>query len=180
MAQNTLQNSTEKTAEDHASEKSLLAPEFQIVVLTWISFFLLLAVLKKFAWKPILKALDDRENSIRTAVEEAAKTREEYLKIGDKRKQILTEADHQAKEIMNQSRDAAMKNAKLIEERTKQEAQIILENAQREIEAEQEKAAAFLKEKSANTAVELAEKILRDSLNADKQTKVNNALIDEI
>ena len=159
---------------------SLFAPEAVIVVLTWVTFFVLLAVLKKFAWKPILQALDDREKSIRTAVEEAAKTREEYLKIGDKRKLILTQADQQAKEIMNQSRDAAIKNAKLTEERTKQEAQIILENAQREIEAEQEKAAAYLKEKSANAAVELAEKILRGTLDADKQKKVNNALIDEI
>lgn len=180
MAQSTSLQASEHPEGEHVAPKSLLTPEVQILLLTWVTFFILLAILKKFAWKPILKALDDREKSIRTAVEEAAKTREEYLKIGDRRKQVLTEADQQAKEIMNQSRDAAIKNAKLIEERTKQEAQIILENAQREIEAEQEKAAAFLKEKSANVAVELAEKILRGNLDADKQKKVNDALIEEI
>ncbi len=56
----------------------------------------------------------------------------------------------------------------------------LLENAQRELEAEQEKAAAYLKEKSANTAVALAETILRQCLDVDKQAKINNALIEEI
>lgn len=180
MSQETTAQNSVKEQAAPSGANALLAPELQLMLLTWFSFFILLAILKKFAWKPILQALDDREKSIRTAVEEAAKTKEEYLKIGDKRKQVLTEADHQAKEIVNQSRDAALKNAKLIEERTKQEAQIILENAQREIAAEEEKASVFLREKSANAAVELAARILRENLDPEKQKKVINSLIEEI
>ncbi len=182
MAQNLITSSQqEKPASSHSADgNSLFAPELIIMVLNWVTFFTLLAILSKFAWKPILAGLGARENKIRSAVEEAEKTHEEYLLIGDKRKEILTQADHQAKEIVHLAREASLKNAKLIEERTKQEAQIIMENAQRELEAEQEKAAAYLKEKSANTAVALAEKILRQSLDVDKQAKINNALIEEI
>ncbi len=163
-----------------AKNDSLLAPEIVLVLLTWFLFFTLLAVLKKFAWKPILKILDERENNIRIAVEEAEKTREEYLRIADKRKQILTEADNHAKEIINLGREASVKNAKLIEAKSKQEAQIIMENAHREIDAEQEKAVAYLRETSANAAVELAEKILRENLDAEKHKKIINSLIEKI
>jgi len=158
----------------------LFAPEIEVMILTWVAFFSLLGILSKYAWNPILSTLRVREDSIRTAVEEAAKTKEEYLKIGDKRKQVLSEADQQAKAIVDQGREASIKNAKIIEEKTKQQAQIIMENAQREIAAEQEKAVVYLKEMSANTAVELATRILRESLDAEKQKKVNNTLIDEI
>ena len=151
-----------------------------MVILTWVTFFALFAILKKFAWKPILQILDDREKNIRAAVEEAEKTRQEYLLIGDKRKHVLLEADNAAQELMNQSRQSALKAAKLIEERAKSEAEIVMENARREIEAEQEKSAVYLREQSANTAVELARRILRGDLDEAKQKKIIDTLTYEI
>lgn len=182
MAKNTLTSTVEHSSKQNPSAdgNALFAPEFVIVILTWVTFFVLFTILSKFAWKPILAGLEFRENNIRQAVEEAEKTREEYGRIDDKRKQILTEADHHAKDIIGQAREAALKNAKIIEERTKNEAQIIMENASREITAEQENVASYLKEKSAHAAVELASRILRENLDPAKHKKIIDNLIDEI
>lgn len=179
-SENLVHSSQQSQTKATSDAGALLTPDIQLMLLTWLSFVILLVILKRFAWKPILQALDARENTIRQSIEDAEKTRAEYLRIEEKRTQVLTEADNQAKEIMNQSREAALKNAKVIEARTKQEAQIIMENAHREISAEQDKAAAYLKEKSANTAVELASRILRENLDAEKQKKLINTLIEEI
>lgn len=169
-----------QATESSSGSGNLLAPEVEMLVLTWATFFILLWILKKFAFKPILQTLDEREKTIRTAVEEAAKTHEEYQRISDKRKQVLTEADNQAKEIINQSREIALKNAKMIQDRTREEADIIMENAHREIEAEQEKAAVYLREKSVDAAVALASRILRENIDPEKHKKINDNLIDEI
>ncbi len=159
---------------------ALFVPEIQILLLTWVTFFILLAILKKFAWKPILQNLDAREQNIRKAVEEAAKTHEEYKQIDEKRRKILMEADNTAKEFINQSRLSANKTAKLIEERVAQEAIIMIENARREIGAEQEKAAVYLREKSADTALALATKILQEKLDTKNHKELVDRLIDEI
>ena len=161
-------------------EVAILNPEVQVLFLTWVTFFILLAILYKFAWKPILQALDDREAGIRKAVEEADKTHAEYQKIEEKRKQLINEAQVQAKEIVDQSRKAAVNAAKAIEQKTSEQAAIVLENAQREIRNEKEKADALLLRESAEIAVALAGKIIAENLNDDRNKKLVDRLIKEI
>src|SRR3990167_5828675 len=79
-------------------QSSLLAPDLQLLVLTWLTFFILLGILAKYAWKPILANLESREQTIRNSLEEADKVRNEYLNIENKKKQILIQANHEAKE----------------------------------------------------------------------------------
>ncbi|MCB9757820.1 MAG: F0F1 ATP synthase subunit B [Candidatus Omnitrophica bacterium] len=176
----TLTQSATQHTDALASDTALFAPEVSIMILTWITFFALLIVLSKFAWKPILQNLDQRENNIRAAVEEAEKTRAEYAQIEEKRKHILLHADKQAHEMINQSRHSAQRTAKVIEDRAKEDAKIILENAQREIETEQEKSANYLREKSTETAVQLATKILQEKLDTKSHQQLVDRLIDEI
>ncbi len=172
--------SSAKHAVAPVSDTALFAPEVSIMILTWVTFFVLLAVLSKFAWKPILQNLDQRENNIRAAVDEAEKTRAEYVQIEEKRKHILLHADQQAHEMMHQLRHSAQRTAKVIEDRAKEDAKIILENAQREIETEQEKSANYLREKSTETAVQLATKILQEKLDTKSHQELVDRLIDEI
>lgn len=162
------------------AQMQLFAPDVQMMVLTWITFFGLLAVLSKFAWKPILQALDEREKKIRDAVEEAERTRREYEQIEAKRKEILSRADHSAKEIIDQSRQSALKAAKIIEDRAKDHSEIMIQNARRDIEAAEERSAVYLREKSADTAVALARKIIQESLDAKKQKDLVDKLIEDI
>lgn len=167
-------------ASSASSGENLLSPEVQVMALTWVTFFSLLAVLYKFAWKPILAGLEARENNIRAAVEEAEKTRSEYQAIESKRKEILTKADQTAKDVVNESRVAAQKAAKLIEAKAKEHSDILIENAMREIKNEEQKASAYLREQSADVAVELAKKILNKTITPKEQKEMVNKLIEDL
>lgn len=182
MDDHTLKESVEVNAEPVPAkeQEGFIAFEVQLLILTWITFFLLCVVLYKLAWKPILAALDQREESIRRAVEEADKTHEAYVKIEETREGIIRAADEQAKETVAQARKAAVNAAKVIEERAKNEAQIILENSQRELKSQRDKAQETLRRESATVAVELAGKLIRENLNEEKNRKLIDQLIKEI
>jgi F-type H+-transporting ATPase subunit b len=163
-----------------AGEKDLLSPDIALVMFTWLTFLTLLAVLYKYAWKPILAGLDAREENIRRSVEEAEKTHAEYEKIEETRSQIISEADRQSKEIIAQSRKGAQNAAKVIEQKARDEAQIILENTQREIKTEREKVQAQLRRESADMAVLLATKLLQENLSEEKGRQLVNKLIEKV
>jgi len=166
-------------SEAHAKGE-FLTPDVSMILLTWVTFFSLLAILYRFAWKPILAGLEEREERIRLAVEDAQKAKEELAKINATRQQILSEADEKAREIVAQSRKAAMEASQIIEQKTKDDLQILLENAQFEIKAAQEKAEALLREESARIAVALAGKIIQENLDTSKNRQFVDRLIKEI
>ena len=145
--------------------------------LTWLTFGLLALVLYKVAWKPILTALDKRENEIRTALDEARQTRDEYARIEEKRRQLIDEADAKAKEIVAGARQAAVEASAVIEGKAREEAQILLANAQRELKAAHEKALAELRRESADLAIGLSRKIIGESLDEKKSRDLVDRLI---
>ena len=152
------------------SNHNFLSPDAQMLLLTWVTFFSLLAILYKFAWKPILEALGRREEGIRKSVEDAEKIKEELNRINETRQKILSETEAKSKEILAHSRREAVELAKAIHEKAKEESQILLQNAQREIKAEVEKAQANLREESARIAIGLASKLIEQNL-GDKENK---------
>ena len=165
---------------DGHGDKSLLDPNTSMVVLTWITFVLLLAVLNKFALKPILKALEQREKQIEDAVAHADKIKEELDNLDQKRAEILEEAQQKSKELIAQSRKAAQEAAHVIEGKAKDEAKILLENARREIKNEQEKAYAKLREDSADIAVAIASKLIDEHLDKKKNEKLINRVLEDL
>lgn len=152
----------------------------QMVGLTWITFLLMAVVLYKVAWKPILGALEKREEDLRKAIENAQKTREELAKIDETRQKIVSEADAKAHEIVNAARQAAVDAASVIEQKAREESQILLENAQREIRTAQEKAIASLRKESADLAVQMARKVIGDNLDEARSRALTDKLIREL
>ncbi len=169
-------------AKEHSAQNSpgVLSPDVSMVILTWVVFFLLLAVLYKYAWKPILAALDAREKFIRESVGKADQIRQELERVEAARKDILREAEQKSKEIIEHSRKAALEAAKVINEKARKEAQIIVENAQREIKEEVEKARADLRTESARIAVELAGRIIEENMDTEKNRKFINQVMKNI
>ena len=158
----------------------LMSPELTLLILTWFIFILLLVILHKFAWKPILAGLDAREKDIRSAIENADKIKAELKEIHDQRDKILNEAYAKSKEVIDQSRHAAVEAAKVIERKAKEEAHIILANARQEIHAEKEKAQAELKKDAADLSILLAGKLIHENLDVEKNRKLVNQYIKEI
>lgn len=165
--------------ESHARDE-FLSPDVSLMILTWVTFFSLLAILYRFAWKPILSGLEEREEKIRRALEDAQKATEELAKIHLTRQKILAEADEKAREIVAQSRKAALEAARIIEQKTKDEAQIQLANLQFEIKAARQKAEASLREESARLIVALASKIIQEDLDTPKNRQFVDRLMKEI
>lgn len=167
--------------ESHAkAEPELLGPNTTMVFLTWLSFFLLLAVLYKYAWKPILAGLDAREAAIRKSVDEADRIKRELEEIHTSKERILNEAYAKAKEIVDESRKGAVEAARIIQQKAKDEAQILVENATREIKAETEKARVELRQECADLAVNLSAKLIHSNLDEEKSRRLVSQYIKEI
>ena len=161
-------------------EKGFFSPDMSMVLLTWITFFLLLAVLYKFAWKPILSALDQREESIQKSLDDVDRIRIEMEGLDSKCRQLISDAEGQATAIIDQSRKAAKEAANIIENKAREEAKISLENALRDIKEETQKAQTQLREESAQIAVGLAGKLIEENLSAEKNRSLINRFIKEI
>lgn len=173
---------TAVTAESHEAHppKGFIAPDVQLGIFTWITFFLLLVILRKYAWNPILSGLEAREKHIRDAVGNADKLKEELARLDAMKDKIITEAENKSKEIIAQSRKAAQEAARHVEHKAREEAQIVLENARRDIKEEVEKAQANLREESATLAIKLAGKIIEENLDTEKNRKLINNIIKEM
>jgi F-type H+-transporting ATPase subunit b len=152
-----------------------LINDFSFGLFFWqlIIFVGLILLLKKFAWKPILDAVNTREEGIRSALQSAENARNEMQNLQADNQRILQEA--------RMERDALLKEAREMKEKviadSKSEAQIagqkMIEQAKAAIESEKNAAMAELKSQVSALSLEIAEKLLKDELsNKDSQMKL--------
>ncbi len=151
-----------------------------LIFWTVITFLILLVVLTKVAWKPILAALNQRESAIREALEKAEKAKEEARKVLDENQSNLAQAETEAKKIVDQSREFAEKLKEQMMNESKLQAQKIIEDATAEIQRQKESAFDELKSHVAQIAIQATEKILREKMDAESQKKIVNEYISEI
>jgi len=135
-----------------------------LIIWTTIIFTLLLVFLKKYAWKPILSAVDERNKSIEDALKSADKAKEEMALLNADNERILAEARIERDILLKEARE--MKN-EIVNEAKKQantEADKILLSAKEQINNEKLKAITELKNQVADMSIDIAEKILRSEL----------------
>jgi len=137
-------------------------------------------ILHKFAWKPILAGLKQREDYIRKSLADADKINAQLAEAENAKKKILDEAKERANAIIEQSRKMGHELAGQIEQRAKKNAEEIIVSAHQEIEGERESVRNALKKESAQTAVSLAEKILKENLNTEKNRNLINQAIKDV
>ena len=161
----------------HGSAKGPIDVKPSLIALTYVTFVITAFVLYKVAWKPILALLDKREETLRNAVDDAERLRQELAAIEKKRAETIADAENQARAIIDKGRQAATDAAAAIEEKAQTEAQILVENARREIRAESDRAMLALRRESAELAIGISRKILRDHLDEEKSRKIADQLI---
>ncbi|MGD2045028.1 MAG: F0F1 ATP synthase subunit B [Gemmatimonadota bacterium] len=137
-------------------------------VWTLIVFAGLVIMLGKFAWGPILKAVDEREKGIQSALDEAAQRNEEAAKLLEEHKAQLADARRQASELIAEGRAAGESVRKEIEEKARSEGQAILERARAEIERERDAAIDTLRKESVELALAAASRLMRENLDQPK------------
>ena len=146
---------------------TLFAVDPGLMVWTVATFLVLLFVLTRYAWKPLLGALDARENRIRENIQEAQRLRDESEALSAEHRAQLAEARREAQQIIADSRDAAEKVRKDIEEKARQESQAILERATNEIERGKAAALEQIRRESVEVALGAAAKLIGQNLDSE-------------
>jgi F-type H+-transporting ATPase subunit b len=159
----------------------LVKPSIGLIFWMIVSFSIILFLLKKFAWKPILGMIKEREDSIENALLSAEKAKEEMKALQSSNERILAEA--------RSERDAMLKDAREIREKMISEAKGIatkegermLTIARENIQNEKMAAITELKNQVASLSIEIAEKILKSELSSDeKQKTLVNTLLKDV
>ena len=159
----------------------LVMPDFGLLFWMVVSFAILLFILKKFAWKPILKALADRENSIDEALKAAQLAKDEMTRLQADNEKILREAIIEREQIVKEARemkDSIVRDAKTL---ASVEANKVMENAKAAIEQEKAAAIGEIKDIIATFSIDIAEKILTERLvDEAHQKKLVKSYVDQI
>lgn len=165
--------------DDHG-EINPLEISSQMVVWTWVLFVITLLTLYKVAWKPILGALDKREEEIQESLDNAETLRGEMETLEAVKAEKLATAESEAKAIVESGRKAAQEQAHVIQEKAQDEALILMENAHRDIETSRASAEESLRAESAAWARELAGQLIDANLDDEKNRALTDKLIQEL
>jgi len=158
----------------------LITPEFGLVFWTLITFLILLFILRKFAWKPILGAVSDREEGIKDALASAEKARREMENLTADNERILQEARAEREAMLKDARDMKNKMITDAKEEAQEQANKMIEQAQAAIESEKKAAMAELKSHVACLSIDIAEKVVRKELsNKGSQEKLVEEMLGE-
>ncbi|WP_299223652.1 F0F1 ATP synthase subunit B [uncultured Psychroserpens sp.] len=158
----------------------LITPDFGLVFWTAITFLFLLLILRKFAWKPILGAVSDREEGIKNALKSAENARKEMENLHADNERILKEARAEREAMLKEAREIKNKMIEDAKDQAKEEANKLVAQAQASIETEKQAAIAELKSQVANLSIDIAEKVVREELsNKDKQIKLVESMLGE-
>jgi len=149
-------------------------------VWTLIVFGILVFILGKYAWGPILGAVEAREKGIQSALDEAASRNEEAARLLAEHKEQLADARRQANELIAEGKVAGETVRKEIEEKARAEAQTMVERARAEIERERDAAIAELRKESVDLALAAATRLMQENLDQDKDRAIVERYLTEL
>jgi F-type H+-transporting ATPase subunit b len=159
----------------------LVKPEFGLVFWMTVSFLIVVFILRKFAWGPILSSLKERETSIEDALNAAKKAKDEVANMKAENEQLLKQARNERDMMLKEARDT--KDAIVNEARAKaqSEADRMITAARESIQNEKMAAITELKNQVATLSIEIAEKVIRQQLaSEDKQKALVNDLLKDV
>lgn len=159
----------------------LLKPDLGLFLWTLLAFVIVLIILKKFAWKPILNALSERESKIADSIATAERVKGEMAQLQSDNARLLAEAREERSLILKEAKDAREKMISEAKLQAKAEADKIMQEARLQIENQKNAALVEVKNEIGVLAVEVAEKILRKQLaTPEAQDNYVKALVDDI
>ena len=160
-----------------------LISEFSIGLFFWqtVIFIFLILLLKKFAWKPILDAVNEREEGIKNALLSAEKAKEEMASLQSDNEETLKKARSERDSLLKEAREIKQQLIDEAKSEAKSEAKKIISQAQETIQNEKNAAIVDLKNQVAGLSIDIAEKVLKEKLSDDKtQMKLVKDLVKEV
>lgn len=153
----------------------LVQPDPGLFIWTIVTFLVLLALLAKFAWRPLLEALDKRQESIRKSLDDAQRARQELEQIHLESKRILGTARTEAEAIVVATRADAERLREELKQKARAEATNLVKSAERQIQMETARALQQIRQEAVDLSVAIASKLIRKNITKED----NERLIDE-
>ena len=159
----------------------LLTPEFGLLIWTLLAFLIVLFILKKFAWKPILNSLKEREATIADSLATAEKVKAEMSQLKSENEALLAKAREERAQLLKEARDTKDRIISEAKEQAKVEANKIVLDAQAAIEQQKMAALTDVKNQVGTLVIDVAEKVLRRELgNKSEQEGYIRQLAEEV
>lgn len=150
----------------------LIQPDPGLYIWTITTFLILAGLLAKFAWRPLLAALEARQQSLRKSLEDAKKAAQELEKTRADAERIVTEARAEASRIVARTRDDAERVRQELKTKAEVEAAKLLENAERQIQLETRKAIEEVRREAVDLSFTIASKLLQRNVSKDDNAKL--------
>ena len=150
------------------------------VLYTLFAFLVLLAILRKFAWGPLMGVMKKREEYVANEIDEAEKYRKESMELLEEQRRLLVEARKEAEEMIEASKRQGEAEREAIIKSAMKEAERMKETALKEIEQEKENAITALREQVATLSVMIASKVIEKELDEEDQRKFIHDLIQKV
>lgn len=158
----------------------LVTPALGLIFWTTVVFLLLLLLLKKFAWKPILSAVEERNNLINDSLQAAEKARDEMSELNSNNEKIIAQAKIDRDSLLKEAREMKSQIISQAKDQAVLEAEKLVNSAKEQISNEKMKALTELKNHVADLSIEMAEKVLSNELSdASKQKELINRSLKE-
>ncbi len=153
----------------------LVQPDPGLFIWTIVTFLVLLALLARYAWGPLLQALDTRQQAIRKALDDAQRAQQELERLQQESAQIIRSAHAEAESIIARSRGDAERLREELKQKARAEAEGIVRNAERQIQLETGRALQQIRREAVDLSVMIASKIIQRNLSKED----NERLIEE-
>jgi len=158
----------------------LITPEVGTIIWTVITFVILAALLGRFAWKPMLQMLEQRETSIKDSLDQAQRARAESEETLKKNQEILNSARRETTAILEQGRREGEEMRAELLAKARKEAQDLVEQGKRQILHEQKQAIQQLRDQVADLAIQGAEHLISKSLDDDAHRKLVSSYVQSL
>ena len=150
----------------------LVQPDPGLFIWTILTFLVLVTLLAKFAWRPLLQALDSRQELIRKSLDDALQARQELERLHHESAQIIRQARIDAEAVVAQSRSDAARLREEMRQKAKAEADGIVRNAERQIQMETQRALQQIRHEAVDLSVMIASKILQRNITREDNEKL--------
>jgi F-type H+-transporting ATPase subunit b len=156
-------------------DNPLVQPDPGLFIWTILTFLVLVALLAKFAWRPLLQALETRQESIRKSLDDAQKAKQELERLHVESAEIIRQSRVEADAIVTRSRGDAERLREEMKQKARAEADAIVKNAERQIQLETGRAVQQIRREAVDLSVMIASKLIQRNLTKED----NERLIEE-
>lgn len=158
----------------------LVQPDPGLYIWTIATFLILVALLAKFAWRPLLAALEQRQDSIRAALDEAQKARVEVERVRTDSERLLNEARVEASQILSKTREDAARLREELKAQAQADAARVVANAERQIQLDTNRALEQIRREAIELSISIASKLLQRNVSKEDNARLIEDTVKQI